>query len=81
MDKMKEQKKWIGLNIYYYRRKRNLNQYELAERVQISSRHLSAIENGRKNTTLHVLYRIADVLEIPVSKLFEEGENANGCKD
>ena len=63
----------LGLNIAYYRKLNGLNQLELAERVGISRTHMSNIEAPNMETavSLEVLFNIADVLNVPVVKLFE----------
>lgn len=61
----------IGLNISFYRKKRGLTQDELAEKVDISRSHLSAIEapNITRVFSLDVLFDIARALEIEPHKL------------
>lgn len=72
MDKAQMKKyELLGANIYYYRRKRKLTQEQLAERTGIEPNHISNIELAKIGVSLDVLFRIADVLEIPVYKLFE----------
>lgn len=66
-----EKYKLLGLNISYYRRKKGLTQEQLAERVGIEPNHISNIELAKTGASLDVLFQIADVLEIPVHKLFE----------
>lgn len=64
----------LGLRIAFYRKKIGMSQLELAEKAQISRTYMSNIEapNRFPNTTLEIILNIADALEIPVSKLFEE---------
>ena len=49
-----------------------MSQIELAEKVGISRTHISNIEapNMNTNISLEVIFNIADVLEIPVSTIF-----------
>lgn len=61
----------LGLNIAYYRRKRKLTQEQLAELLKIERNHVSNIELAKAGASLDVIFRMADVLEVPVSKLFE----------
>jgi len=63
---------WIGLNISFYRRKRGMKQKDLAEAVDISNNYMSEIETGKKIPATHLIFDIADVLEVEVHKLFEE---------
>lgn len=65
--------KQIGLNIAYYRKIRNLNQLQLAEKIDISRTHLSNIEapNVPTSISLETLFRIADALDIPPVNLLQ----------
>lgn len=76
MDKKyKHSEKYIrlGLNIGYYRRLKGLTQIELAEKANISRTHMSNIEapNMIVSVSLEKLFNIADVLDVPVAKLFD----------
>lgn len=72
MDKLQIEKyETLGLNIYYYRRKRKLTQEQLAEMVNVEPNHISNIELAKAGASLDVVFRIADALEVPVHKLFE----------
>ncbi len=68
-----EKYKRLGLNIALYRKMRGLTQLELAEKLNISRTHMGNIEapNIIKPISLELAFDIADVLEIPISKLFE----------
>lgn len=72
----KQEYKMIGLNIAYYRKMKGLTQLQLAEAVNISRTHISNIEapNVPTSISLETLLDIADVLEIPSSKLLEFGK-------
>lgn len=63
--------KLLGLNISFYRRKKGLTQEQLAEAVGIDRTHVGKFETARAGVSLDVLFQIADVLEVPVHKLFE----------
>lgn len=58
----------IGGRIRKVRESRGLYRYELADAAGIAPSTLGGIENGQA-TRLEVLYRIAEVLEIPVHGL------------
>ena len=62
----------IGLNIAYYRKKKGMKQKDLAEAVDISNNYMSEIETCKKIPAIHLIFDIADALEIEVYKLFEE---------
>ena len=67
----------LGKNIKNYRLKYNLSQEELAYRLSINLSNISRIENGQQFLSAQLLQLIADVFDIPVSKLFEEENNLN----
>lgn len=66
-----EKYKLLGLNVSYYRRRCGLTQEQLAEIVSIDRTHVGNLELARTGTSLDVVFRIADALEVPVHKLFE----------
>lgn len=72
-EKRKKQYRQLGLTIAYYRKLRNMTQLQLAEAINVSRTHLSNIEapNMPTSVSLDLLLDIADVLEIPIAKLFE----------
>ena len=63
----------MGLNIAYYRKRAGMTQEQLAERVDISRSHLSAIEapNIIRPFSLEILFNLADALHVKPSKLLE----------
>lgn len=72
MDKLQIEKyEKLGLNVSYYRRKNKLTQEQLAEMVDVEPNHVSNIELAKTGASLDVIFRISDVLEVPVHKLFE----------
>lgn len=66
-----EEYRKLGLNISYYRKERQLSQMQLADLIDISRTHMSRIENNDCAVSLDVIFKLAKVLDIPVSKLFE----------
>lgn len=54
----------IGQQIRKIRKVRQLSQEELAERVGISTTHMSHIETGNTKLSLPVLVKLASVLEV-----------------
>ena len=63
----------IGNNIAFYRRKKQLSQIQLAEKVGISRTHISNIEapNVLQAFSIGVLLDIANSLEVEPMKLFD----------
>jgi transcriptional regulator with XRE-family HTH domain len=60
----------FGGNLKYYRKKRHLSQEELAEKVDISSKHLSGIERGMNFASPGLLEKISQALEVPLFLFF-----------
>lgn len=61
----------LGKRIKEERKKRGLTQERLAELAGISNNFISYIESGRKTASLKTIKKIADILELPLSELFE----------
>ncbi len=61
-------------NIRKYRIEKNLTQQQLADLCELSMHFISEIESTVKNKTFSIetVGRIADVLQIPIDKLFKE---------
>lgn len=55
-----------GPLIRTWRQRRNLSQLDLANRAEVSTRHLSYIENGHARPTSTMLLRLCDHLEVPL---------------
>ena len=66
----------IGQRIRKYRRLNGLSQEELAERIDISTTHMSHIETANTKLSLPVLNDIAEALGISVAILM--GKDTNG---
>ncbi|HAF71129.1 TPA: hypothetical protein DCL37_07305 [Candidatus Acetothermia bacterium] len=62
----------IGARIRALRRKKGLTLNELASRCQLSASFLSQVERGMISPSIVSLYRICQVLEIPISHLLAE---------
>ena len=58
-------------NLKDIRKKRNLNQEELAEGTGTCSKTVSRIECGTRNASLEVALRIAKYLELSVEAIFQ----------
>lgn len=63
--------KKLGQKIVAARKKRGLTQEDLAGECDMDRSYLSEIENGRKNLSIQVLWRIAKALKIPASELID----------
>ncbi|MDY6315120.1 MAG: helix-turn-helix transcriptional regulator [Clostridia bacterium] len=72
MDKnYKEQYRSLGLNIAYYRKKKGFTQMKFAEALNIDRSHISAIELANVGTSLDVIFRMCEILEISPKELFD----------
>lgn len=70
-DEYKDLYQQFGLNVVYYRKKKRLSQTQLAELVDIHRTYFSSIELGKVSVSFDILFKLAEVLEVPTSKLFE----------
>ena len=64
--------KTLGLNIAYYRKKRGLSQEELAEKAEVDRSTISKPEIAFAGTSLDLIFKIADILQVEPYKLFVE---------
>ncbi len=75
-EEFRPQFQMLGLRIALYRKKAGMTQEQLAEKLGCSWSFISRIEanNGKTITgaSLYMIFKIAQVLDIPASKLFEE---------
>ena len=64
----------MGLKIAYYRKKAGMTQEVLAERIGKSVKFIAQVEGPGivRGVSLETLFQIAQVLQIPPSKLIEE---------
>lgn len=74
MDEYKSRYRTLGLNIAYYRKKQGLTQEQLAEKAGVERSRISKTEIAWIGTSLDMVYRIADALEIEPYKLLMERE-------
>ena len=63
----------IGQRIRKIRKAHGLSQEELAEKVDISTTHMSHIETGNTKLSLPVLVDIASALEVRTDELLNDG--------
>lgn len=62
------------------RKYHNISQTQLAAKLSISGSYLSEIESGKKEPSLEVLHRYADVFEVPLSSLVVFSETLDGTQ-
>ena len=70
-DEYRDLYQQFGLNVVYYRKKKRLSQTQLAELADIHRTYVSSIELGKVSVSFDILFKLSEVLEVPVSKLFE----------
>jgi transcriptional regulator with XRE-family HTH domain len=56
----------LGHLLRLWRSKRGMSQLDLATAADVSSRHLSFLENGRANATVDMVLQLADALHVPL---------------
>ena len=54
-----------------------LTQAALADKIEVSLRTIIAIENGKRNPTFDVLYRLIHALDIPADLIFRPNDLKN----
>lgn len=57
----------LGDEVRRWRELRGLSQLALSARAEVSTRHLSFIENSRSRPTAEMILRLADALDVPMS--------------
>ncbi len=70
----------IGQRIRKYRKSNHISQEELAEKVGISTTHMSHIETGNTKLSLPVLVEIAQALNVNTDDLIFSETNNNKSK-
>lgn len=63
-------KQLFGQNLHTYRKLRKLSQEQLAEKLDISVKHLSTMETGKVFASAELIEKIARELDISISALF-----------
>ncbi len=63
--------KILALNIKAERHRKDLSQFELAEKINVSEGTISLIERGLQTPSVFLVYDIAKVLKININELFK----------
>ena len=63
-------KQIFGTNVHSYRKLRGLSQEQLAEKLDISVKHLSTIETGKVFASAELIENISKKLNVSLSALF-----------
>ncbi len=64
----------LGLNIKVARARKRITQETLAEIVDISTKHLTKIENGGVTTNIYLISKIATALDVTIDELATENK-------
>ncbi|WP_291649580.1 helix-turn-helix transcriptional regulator [Clostridium sp.] len=64
----------LGENIKTFMKNNGITSKELAERVNVSPTHISYILNNKRDPSVDLLEKIAEVLEVSVSQFYLESE-------
>lgn len=62
----------LGKRIKFYRNEINVSQEKLAELTNLDRSYINGIENGKRNVSFLVLYRIAKVLNVSFTDLLKD---------
>lgn len=63
--------KQLGMRIVYLRKQKKWTQEELAFYAHVNKNYICDLENGRRNPSIEVLFRIAQALSITMEFLFK----------
>ena len=61
----------LGLNVAYYRKDKGYTQLQLSELLNIDRTHMGNIELANSGVSLDILFKMSDLLQVPVHKFFE----------
>lgn len=70
MEELIDIPKLFGENLKKIRKQKNLTQSELAEKLDVTQKHLSVIETGTQFASATLISKIAHVLDVTPSELF-----------
>lgn len=65
---------YIDKSIRYYRKKLKINQVDLAGKLGITLTDMSFIENKKLYPDSTIAELLADILEVPIGKIYSEEE-------
>ena len=71
MDRKNTKSYKLGRNIFKLRKLKSLTQEQLAEKAGFTRNYLARVETGRKNISLQLLFKIAEILDVPEKELFD----------
>ena len=70
-EETKKNLKTFGSRIQELRKKNNLTQSELAEKIGLSTNFIGMVERGERNTSIDKIFKLAKVFNISLAQFFE----------
>lgn len=70
-EETKKNLKNFGSRIQELRRKNNLTQSELAEKIELSTNFIGMVERGERNTSVDKIFKLAKAFNISLAQFFE----------
>lgn len=70
-EETKKNLKNFGSRIQELRKKNNLTQSELAEKVGLSTNFIGMVERGERNTSVDKIFKLAKAFNISLAQFFE----------
>jgi len=61
----------LGKQVTKLRKQKNISQVDFAYMLDMEKQNLNRIEKGKTNPTSWTLHQIANLLEVPIQKLFD----------
>lgn len=63
--------KKIAFNIKVERMRKNLTQFQLAEMIDVHEKYIGKVESGKQNLTIKTLIKLANALDVKLTKLVD----------
>lgn len=70
-EEIKKNLKIFGSRIQELRKKNNLTQSELAEKIGLSTNFIGMVERGERNTSVDKIFKLAKAFNISLAQFFE----------
>ncbi len=70
-EETKKNLKTFGSRIQELRKKNNLTQSELAEKIGLSTNFIGMVERGERNTSVDKIFKLARAFNISLAQFFE----------
>lgn len=70
-EETKKNLKTFGSRIQELRKKNNLTQSELAEKIGLSTNFIGMFERGERNTSVDKIFKLAKAFNISLAQFFE----------